>query len=166
MKNKLLSKFTKLKDADLKKRSPFKCKQYRNLLSTLLKRSKESCCTNYFQASNNDLKTTSKGIKKLISHKRTSNSVHSAVIENNITLTKPKGIADAFNKYFINISSLIQSAIKFSRNKIHEILPDVDINSRPFDEYFAFGNKSPMQRDFLKNSMGELLPALTFGQAG
>ena len=79
----------------------------RNLLLTLLKRSKQSYFTNYFQTNINDLKNTWKGIKKLISLKRTSNSVPSAVIENNITLTKPKDIANAFNKYFINISSSI-----------------------------------------------------------
>ena len=52
----------------------------------------------------------------------------SAVIENNITLTKPKDIANAFNKYFINISSSIQSTNKFSRNKFHYFLPDIEIN--------------------------------------
>ena len=51
-----------------------------------------------------------------MSLKRTSNSVPSAVIENNITLTKPEDIANALNKYFINIPSTIQSTIKFSRN--------------------------------------------------
>ena len=97
MKNKLLSKLIKLKDPNLKNEVHFKFKEYRNLLSTLLKRSKQSYFTNYFQTNINDLKNTWKGIKKLISLKRTSNSVPSAVIESNITLTKPKDIANAFN---------------------------------------------------------------------
>ena len=42
MKNKLLSKLTKLKDAVLKSKAHFKYKQYRNLVLTLLKRSKQS----------------------------------------------------------------------------------------------------------------------------
>ena len=137
MKNKLLSKFIKLKDADLKNEAHFKYKQYRNLLSTLLKRSKQSYFTNYFQTNINDLKNTWKGIKKLIFLKRTSNSVPSAVIENNITLSKPKDIANAFNKYFINISSSIQSTIKFSRNKFHDFLHDLENNSffiKPIDK--------------------------------
>ena len=53
----------------------------------------------------------------------------SVVIENNIRLTKPKDISNAFKKYFINISSSIQSKIKFSRIKFHDFLPDIDINS-------------------------------------
>ena len=51
----------------------------------------------------------------------------SAVIENSITLTKPDNIADAFNKYFINVSSTIQSKIKFSRNKFLDFFPDINI---------------------------------------
>ena len=44
-----------MKDGDLKNEAHFKYKQYRNLLSTLLKRSKQSYFTNYFQTNMNDL---------------------------------------------------------------------------------------------------------------
>ena len=50
-----------------------------------------------------------------------------AVNENNITLTKTEDIANAFNKCFINISSIIQSTIKFSRNTFYDFLPDIEI---------------------------------------
>ena len=83
------------------------------------------------------MKVTWKGVKKLISLTKTSNSEPSAVIENNITLTKLEDIANAFNKYFINISRTIQSTIKFSRSKCHDFLPDIDINSfiiKPVDK--------------------------------
>ena len=43
-------------------------------------------------------------------------------------LTKPKDIANAFNKYFKNNSSSTQSTIKFSRNKFHDFLPDIELN--------------------------------------
>ena len=129
MKNKSLSKFIKLKDVHLKNEAHFKYKQYRNLLSTLLKRGKYSYFTNYFQTNINDNKNTWTGIKRLIiSLKRTSNYVTSAVI-GYITLTKPKNIANTFSKYFINISSSIQSTIQLSRNKFHDFLPDIDIKT-------------------------------------
>ena len=51
----------------------------------------------------NDLKNTWKGVKKLIPLKRTSNYLPSAFIENNISLTKPEDIANALNKYSVNI---------------------------------------------------------------
>ena len=94
-----------MKDADMKNEAHFKYKQYQNILSALLKRSKQSYFTNYFQTDIDDLKNTWKSTKKLISLKRTANSVSSTVIENDITLTKPKDFANAFKKYFINISS-------------------------------------------------------------
>ena len=50
-----------------------------------------------------------------------------AAFKNNISLTKPDAIANACNKYFIHISSMIQSSIKFSRNKFHDFLSDKDI---------------------------------------
>ena len=93
MKNKLLSKFIKLKVADLKNEAHFKYKQYRYLFSTLLKGSKQSFFKNYFQTNINDLKNTWKDIKKLVSLKIASKVVSSTVLENNITLIKPKGIA-------------------------------------------------------------------------
>ena len=43
-----------------------------------------------------------------------------------LTLTKSKDIANAFSKYFIYISRSIESTIKFSRNKFHDFLPDLD----------------------------------------
>ena len=49
----------------------------------------------------------------------------SDVIENNITFTKPKDIANAFNKCFINILRLIQSTMKFSRKKFYDLFPDI-----------------------------------------
>lgn len=79
----------KLRDTNLGNSAHFKYKQYINLLLILLKRSKQF----------NDLKNSWKGIKNLISFKRTSNSVHTSVTENNIKLNKPKDIANAFNKY-------------------------------------------------------------------
>ena len=69
-----------------------------------------------------------KGIKKLKKKKKTSNSVSAVVNENNITLTKPEDIANAFIKNFINISSKIQCTIKSSRGKFYDFLPDIDIN--------------------------------------
>ena len=49
VKNRVLCKFIKLTDSPLKSGAHFKYKQYRNMLSTFLKTSKQSCVTNYFQ---------------------------------------------------------------------------------------------------------------------
>ena len=49
IKKHLLTKSIKLKDATLKNEAQIKFKRYRNLLSTLMKESKKSYFTNYFQ---------------------------------------------------------------------------------------------------------------------
>ena len=54
-----------------------------------------------------------------------------------ISLTKPEDIANAFNKYFVNISSTILYKIRFSRIKFHDSLPDINFNSffiKPIDK--------------------------------
>ena len=59
-----------------------KYKHYRNLLPTLMKEIKRSFFTNYFQNNLNDLKSTWKSIKKLISFKKLSNIAPSNIFDN------------------------------------------------------------------------------------
>ena len=80
IKSHLPTKYIKLKDVTLKNEAEIKYKQYRNLLSTLLKDSKKSCFTNYFQNNLNDLKITWKGRKTLISFKKLSNVAPSNIL--------------------------------------------------------------------------------------
>ena len=59
----------KLKDVTLINESQIQYKQYKNLFSTLMKESKRFFFTNIFQNNLNDLKSTWRGIKNLISLK-------------------------------------------------------------------------------------------------
>ena len=83
----------------------------------------------FFQNHVNDLKNTWKGIKRIISLKDSRSTVPSTIIEDNISLTNPKDIADAFNNYFSNVATGIKSSIKYSRNKFFDFLPQFNINS-------------------------------------
>ena len=58
IKNHLLTKYIKLKDTILRNEAQVIHKQFRNLLSTLMKESKISYFINYFQNNLNDLKRT------------------------------------------------------------------------------------------------------------
>ena len=100
-----------------------KYKQYRNLISTLLKRSKHSYFTNFFNDNVNNLKD----IKNLISLKTVSYSSPSSIYYDNKTVTSPFEIANAFNNYFSNIALDIQSSIKYSAKEFHEFLPPLNI---------------------------------------
>ena len=125
VKNKLLTKFIKLKEPTLKNEAHTKYKLYRNMLATLLKRSKHTYFSSFFQNHVNDLKNTWKGIKRIISLKDSTSTVPSTIIEDNISLTNPKDIADAFNNYFSNVATGIKSSIKHSRNKFFGFLPQI-----------------------------------------
>ena len=77
-----------------------KYKQYRNLISTLLKRSKRFYFGKCFNDNLNNLKNTWKGIKNLISFKTVSHFSPSSLYYNYKTVTSPFEIANAFNNYF------------------------------------------------------------------
>ena len=79
-----------------------KYKQYRNLISTLLKRSKRLYFTKFFNDNLNNLKNTWKGIKNLISFKTVSHCPSSSIYYKNKTGTSPFEIANGFNNYFSN----------------------------------------------------------------
>ena len=100
------------------------CKQYRNLLSNLMKESKRSYFTNYFQNNLNDLKS----IKKLISLTELSNIARSNVFDNDQSLTEPQEKSNAFSKYFVNVFSDIQSSFRYSKTDFHDSLPPINVN--------------------------------------
>ena len=106
-----------------------KYKQYRNLISTVLKRSKSLYFTKFFNDSLNNLKNTWKGIQNLIPLKSASHSSPSSIYYNNKTVTSPFEIANAFNNYFSNIVLDIQSSIKYSAKEFYEFLPPLSIKS-------------------------------------
>ena len=111
IKNHLLTKYIKLRDVTLKNEVQIKYNQYRNLLSTLIKESKRSYFTNCFENNLNDLKSTWKGIKNLISLKELPNVAPSNIFDNGRSLTEPQEVA-----------ADIQSSIRFSKNNFHDFL--------------------------------------------
>ena len=100
----------KLKEPTLKNETHTKYKLYRNKLATLLKRSKHTYFSYFFQNHVNDLKNTWKGMKRMISMKDSTSTVPSTIIEDNISLTNPKDNDDAFNNYFSNVATGIKSS--------------------------------------------------------
>ena len=75
VKNKLLTNFINKKDPILKEEFHTNYKKYRNLLSTLMKKSKQTYYDKYFERNWNNIKNTWKGIKSLISLKTVASSV-------------------------------------------------------------------------------------------
>ena len=78
---------------------------YRNLFSTLIKKSKQAYYVKYFERNWSNIKNTWKGIKSLISLKTVASHVSTILFLNNgNTITNPYDIANAFNNYFASIA--------------------------------------------------------------
>ena len=72
-------------------------KGYRNLLSTLLKRSKEKYYNHYSYINWNNIKSIWKGIKSILSIKPNASNIPKTLNANDNTTTSPAEIANVFN---------------------------------------------------------------------
>ena len=88
-----------------------------------MKESKKSLFTNYFQNNLNDLKSTWKVIRNLISRKELPNVAPPNIFDNGQSLTEPQEIANVLNKYFVNVATDIQSPIRYSKNNFYNFFP-------------------------------------------
>ena len=90
-----------------------------------MKESKKSYFTNYFQKNLNELKSTRKRTKNLIPLKELPNVAPSNIFDNGRSLTQPQEIANAFNRYFVNVATDIQSSIRYSEKLFMIFFPQL-----------------------------------------
>ena len=103
-------------------------KNYRNLLSTLLRRAKEKYFTNLFNENIKDIKKTWKGIKTLVSMKQKNNDAPSSFItKDEKYINGLVSIANTFNNFFTSVADTVHSKIKFS-NKLFSNFLSSEIN--------------------------------------
>ena len=108
-----------MKDPCKNNEAHIRYKQYRNLLSTLLRKSKKFYFTRFFQENTKDLKNMWREINKIISSNNSNHIFPTAIIVNK-TITNPSDIANAFNNYFAKVTIDIQSSIRFSKKKYYD----------------------------------------------
>ena len=113
VKNKLLKKFINKKDPILKEQFHTNYKKYRNLLSRLMKKSKQLYYDKYFERNWNNIKNTWKEIKSLISLKSVASNVPTVLLlDNGDTVTNPYDTANTFNNYFASIAETTKKNTK------------------------------------------------------
>ena len=123
MKNILLTNFINKKDPILKEEFHTNYKKYRNLLSTLMKKSKQVYYDKYFERNWNDIKNTWKGIKSLVSLKTVASSVPTVLsLDNGDIITDPYDIANNFNNYFASIAETTKKSINYSHKHFSDYL--------------------------------------------
>ena len=123
VKNKLFVNFINNKDPMLKEEFHTNYKKYRNLLSTLMKRSKQAYFYKYFEANWNNIKNTWKGIKSLVTLKSVASNVPTVLsLDNGDTITNPYDIANTFNNYFASIAETTKKKQNIHINIFQTIL--------------------------------------------
>ena len=107
VKNKLYKKYLKTKSTYYFS----KFKYYRNKLTHLLKISKRHYYNQYFLENINDSKRVWNGIKQIIHFKPKTSQKTIKLVENNVEITDPVTVANAFNKYFANVGHNLAATI-------------------------------------------------------
>ena len=97
IKNNLLKKFITAKDTQIKERYHKEYKDYRNLLSTILKQSKTNYYNHYFESNWNSSKNTWKGIKSIITIKDFSADIPKSLSVDDATISKLMAISNIFS---------------------------------------------------------------------
>ena len=105
IKNILFKKHIKLSDPLINQEVQLKCKYYRILIHTILKKSKQNYYEKFFQNNLNDIKKIWKGIRNLISLKQS----------DCLTIVKQYLIIKNINVYFSSIAGKLNSQI----NSLH-----------------------------------------------
>ena len=130
LKNKLLTNFINKKDPILKEEFHTNYKKYRNLLFSLMKKSKQAYYDKYFKRNWNNIKNTWKGIKSLISLKTVASNVPTVLsLDNGDTITNPYDIANTFNSYFASIAETTKKSIKYSHKYFSDYLSNESIST-------------------------------------
>ena len=105
VKNKSLIKFINTKHPILKEETHIEYKNYKKMLCTLMKKSKQAHYNKHFEINWNNIKNTWKGIKSLISLKTVASSAPTALShDNGNAITILYDIANTFNNYFTTIA--------------------------------------------------------------
>ena len=130
VKNKLFVNFINKKGQILKEEFHTNYKKYRNLLSTLMRRSKQAYFDKYFEANWSNIKNTWKGIKSPITLKFVASNVPTVLsLDNGDTITNPYDIANTFNNYFASIAETTKKNIKYSHKHFSDYLANENGNS-------------------------------------
>ena len=122
VKNKLVTKVINVRHSILKEEIHAEYKNYRKLLSTLMKKSKQAYYNKYFETNWNNIKNTWKGIKSPISLKSVATSAPTVLShdDNGNTIINPYDIANTF----VSIAETTKNNMKYSHKHFSDNLKE------------------------------------------
>ena len=136
--NNLYKKFVKLKDKKAKSIAETKYKTYRNLLSKIIKNTKQDFWLKRFHEAKYDVKSTWRNINEKLNITKKSHNFPETFLKNGTAVNGSKNIANAFNNYFVNVGPNLANNIKnINATSAESYLNKQNINSiflRPTDQ--------------------------------
>ena len=125
----MFKKHIKLKDPVTKTETHDRHKNYINLLSTVIKKSKKKYYNELFKNNMNNMKNTWKGLRNLISCKQSASPNINLFLNDHERVTKSKKTANIFNVSLSTIAENTKAKIKFSNKSFDGFLQHANKNS-------------------------------------
>ena len=104
-------------------------KTYRNLIVTLIRKSKKKYYADFFHEHQHNLKKTWDGIRDLINVSKKSSINISKLIHEDRTITDNKTITQTMNNFFVKIGPSIEKKIPNSKTPFHSYLNEQNANN-------------------------------------
>ena len=99
------------------------------MLSTLMKKSEQNYFTKFFENNLKNLINTLKGIKSILSMKRSFSNTPTFLTFQNENIDNPERITNIFNNYFSTISENTQAKIKHWHKKYTDYLSNENLDT-------------------------------------
>ena len=132
IKNCLYKKLSRAKDPLHRGTLKIQFRRYRNILNSLVSKSKNNYYRLYFFENKKNIPKIWKGINNIINNKQKDNSSPNSITINNQTITDPKHIANSFNSFFSSIAKKIEDKIIPTDVSHMEFLKDTTRNTDSF----------------------------------
>ena len=107
-----------------------KFKMKRNIIITLLRKSKHDYYSRFFADNKSDIKETWKGINKIITKNKKNHSTPNSMNKGGILINDKKEIANEFNEFFSSIGKKIDEKIPKSKKSFQDYL--IEPNTQQF----------------------------------
>ena len=127
IKSNLLKKCITAKDPQVKERYYKEYKDYRNMLSTILKQSKTNYYNHYFETNWISIKDIWKGLKSILNIKNISPDIPKSLTVDSTTISNAMAISNIFNNRFSSIANKSKLNISFSHKNFSDFLKNRSI---------------------------------------
>ena len=101
----------------------------RNLITTLLRRSKGDYYKSYFEENKSNCKKTWEGIREIINDSKKAKINPGQIIYKNKEYSDKEGISESFNDFFVNIGNMVEEKIPVGKTKFTDYLNKRNINN-------------------------------------